>query len=97
VALLAASLLTFMTLFTIGRAERVAAFEQDFFDDLRTIANITQLYPDNDLCVNVEPEALVEFQAGGTRFFQVWDAARGELLDQSPSARSLEASMAAPG
>jgi len=89
-ALLGASLLTFMALYTIGRAERVAAFEQDLFDDLRTIANITQVYPDDDLYVNVEPETLIAFQAGGTRFFQVWDAASGELLDQSPSLEAMK-------
>jgi signal transduction histidine kinase len=89
VALLVSSVLTFAGLFFIGRAERVKAFDQALLDDLRTIANITQVYPDDDLYVNVEPEALTSFLAGGTRFFQVWDAQTGELLDQSPSLEAL--------
>jgi Two-component sensor kinase N-terminal len=89
VALLVSSVLTFTALFLIGRAERVKAFDAALLDDFRTIANITQIYPDDDLYVNVEPEALTEFLAGGTRFFQVWDATDAELLDQSPSLEAL--------
>jgi signal transduction histidine kinase len=89
VALLVSSLITFSALFAIGRAERVKAFDQALLDDLRTIANITQVYPDDDLYVNVVPEALTEYAAGGTRFFQVWDGRDGELLDQSASLKAL--------
>jgi signal transduction histidine kinase len=96
VALLVSSVLTFTALFAIGRAERVKAFEQALLDDLRTIANITQVYPDDDLYVNVEPEALTAYLAGGTRFFQVWDAQDGELLDQSASLEALKHLFAHP-
>ncbi|WKB53324.1 histidine kinase dimerization/phospho-acceptor domain-containing protein [Eleftheria terrae] len=96
-ALLLSSLLTFGVLFLIGRAERVDAFERALADDLRTIANITQVLPDDDLYVNVQPESLTPYLAGGTRFFQVWDAEDGELLDESPSLQALRHRFPHPG
>ena len=89
-ALLLSSLVTFAGLYLIGRAQRVHAFEQALQDDLRAISNITQTFPDDDVYVNIQPDALTEFQAGGTRFFQLWDAKSLALLDTSPSLDALK-------
>lgn len=89
-ALLLSSLVTFAGLYLIGRAQRLHAFEQALQDDLRAISNITQTFPDDDVYVNIQPDALTEFQAGGTRFFQLWDAKSRVLLDTSPSLDALK-------
>jgi two-component system, OmpR family, sensor histidine kinase QseC len=88
-ALAVSSAFTFAGLYALGRSDRIEAFEQALRDDLRTIANITQTFPDDDLYVNLEPESLTEYQPGGGRFFVVWDVEDGELIDQSPSLESL--------
>jgi len=77
-------------LYLIGRAQRLHAFEQALQDDLRAISNITQTFPDDDVYVNMQPDALTEFQAGGTRFFQLWDGKSLVLLDTSPSLDALK-------
>ncbi|AKJ30140.1 histidine kinase dimerization/phospho-acceptor domain-containing protein [Caldimonas brevitalea] len=96
-ALTLSSALTFAALYAIGRHERVQAFEQALSDDLRTIGNITQVYPGDDVYVNVEPESLSQYMQGGTRFFQVWDTQDGELLDRSLSLEALDVSIPRPG
>jgi signal transduction histidine kinase len=88
-ALLASGAVVFGLLFAIGSSERRAAFEQALQDDLRTIANITQVFPDDDTYVNIEPESQIEYLSGGDRFFQVWDANTHELLDRSESLVAL--------
>lgn len=88
-ALLLSSVMTFGALYAVGHLQVTAAFEQALRDDLRAVANVTQVYPDDDLYVNFEPEVLTQYLAGGTRFFQLWDAADHALLDQSPSLSSL--------
>lgn len=98
IALALSSILTFGVLYFIGRTERVNAFEQALCDDLRTISNITEVFPGDDVYVNVEPESLSQYVQGGTRFFQVWDAGEGhELLDRSLSLESLNATLPHPG
>lgn len=96
-ALLLSSLVTFGALYAVGRYQVTAAFEQALLDDLRTIANVTQVYPDEDLYVNFQPEVLTQYLEGGTRFFQLWDAADHALLDQSPSLSSLDYVFDHPG
>jgi two-component system, OmpR family, sensor histidine kinase QseC len=86
----------FGAVYAIGHAERVAAFDRALADDLRTIANITQVYVDGDVYVNVEPEALGVYMAGGDRVFQVWSAADGEMLDRSESLESQGWSLERP-
>src|SRR5262249_38046536 len=76
--------------------ERVAAFDAALADDLRTIANITQVYADGDVYVNVEPEALGVYMAGGDRVFQLWSADDGEMLDRSESLESQDWNLARP-
>ncbi|MCM5681438.1 hypothetical protein M8A51_18070 [Schlegelella sp. S2-27] len=88
-ALLLSSLVTFGALYAVGHLQVNAAFEQALLDDLRSVANVTQVYPNDDLYVNFEPEVLTQYLQGGTRFFQLWDAADHALLDQSPSLSSL--------
>jgi len=89
-ALLLSSLVTFAGLYLIGRAQRIHAFEQALQDDLRAISNITQSFPGDDVYVNIQPDALPDFQAGGSRFFQLWDAKSLALLDHSPSLDALK-------
>ena len=88
-ALALASVLTFGTLYLVGHSERVDAFEQAMRDDLLTISNITQVYPNDELYVNIEPEALGIYLAGGNRFFQVWEASTRKLLDRSVSLETV--------
>jgi|GEM_PF-6148024 len=98
IALALSSALTFGGLYVIGRTERVNAFEQALHDDLRTISNITEVYPGDDVYVNVEPESLNQYMHTGNRFFQVWDAGDGhELLDRSLSLESLKVTLPHPG
>ncbi|MEK7414946.1 MAG: hypothetical protein AAB263_16650 [Planctomycetota bacterium] len=96
-ALALASALTFGSLYLVGRTERVHAFEQAMRDDLLTISNITQVYPNDDLYVNIEPEALSIYLAGGRRFFQVWEASNLALLDRSVSLETLHHTFPHPG
>lgn len=96
-ALLLSSAITFSALYMVGRAERINAFEFALADDLRTIASITQVYPNNDLYVNVDPKLLTEYLAGGRRFFQVWDAADLFLADTSPSLDAIPYRFGHPG
>ena len=96
-ALLLSSALTFSVLYMVGRAERIHAFEQALADDFRTIANITQVYPDNDLYVNVDPKVLTDYLAGGNRFFQVWDGSDLYVVDRSPSLEALGHRFPHPG
>jgi signal transduction histidine kinase len=88
-ALLLSSLVTFGALYAVGRFQVTAAFEQALLDDLRTIANVTLVYPNDNLYVDFQPEVLTQYLEGGSRFFQVWDAADHALLDQSPSLSSM--------
>ncbi len=83
------STVTFAGLYALGRAERVAAFEEALIDDLRSITNVTLTFPDDDLYVNLQPEVMTPYAEGGTRFFQVWDAQDGEEVDLSPSLQAL--------
>lgn len=85
IVLFTVAALVFGVIYAIGHAERSAAFERALTDDLRTISNITHVYVDGDIFVNIEPEALGMYLAGGDRIFQVWDAETGELLDHSES------------
>jgi signal transduction histidine kinase len=94
--LFAVAVVVFGGVYAIGHAERVAAFDAALADDLRTIANITQVYADGDVYVNVEPEALGVYMAGGDRVFQVWSARDGEMLDRSESLESQGWSLARP-
>lgn len=71
-------------------------FEQALRDDLRTIANITQVFPDGDVYVNIEPEALPQYMADGDHFFQVWGAANLELMDRSQSLQRLGVTLPHP-
>jgi signal transduction histidine kinase len=96
-ALLLSSVVTFGALYAIGRAQATSAFEQALLDDLRTIANVTLVYPDDDLYVDFQPEVLTQYLEGGSRFFQVWDAADHALLDQSPSLASMHYLLDHPG
>ena len=65
-------------------------------DDLRTISNITHVYVDGDIYVNIEPEALGMYLGGGERIFQVWDAVSGELLDHSESLDTMGTQLPRP-
>lgn len=96
-ALLLSSAITFGVLYMVGRAERINAFELALADDLRTVASITQVYPNNDLYVNVDPQLLTDYLAGGRRFFQVWDAADLFLADISPSLDAIPYRFEHPG
>lgn len=86
--LFAVAAVVFGAVYAIGHAERAAAFDAALADDLRSIANITQVYADGDVYVNVEPEALGMYMAGGDRVFQLWSADSGEVLDRSESLES---------
>jgi len=90
VLLFALAALVFGAVYAIGHAERAAAFERALVDDLRTISNITHVYVDGDIYVNIEPEALGMYLKGGDRLFQVWDATTGELLDHSESLDTMD-------
>ncbi|WP_374568897.1 sensor histidine kinase [Ideonella sp.] len=94
--LFAGAALIFGVVYAIGHAERAAAFELSLADDLRTISNITHVYVDGDIYVNIEPEALGMYLAGGDRIFQVWDAETGELLDHSESLDTMGAQLPRP-
>jgi signal transduction histidine kinase len=94
--LFAVAVLVFGAVYAIGHAERVAAFDAALADDLRTIANITQVYADGDVYVNVEPEALGVYMGGGERVFQVWSAPDGEMIDRSESLESESWSLSRP-
>ena len=88
-ALLLSSLVTFALLYLIGRGQYMHDFEQALQDDARAISNITQSFPDDDVYVNIQPDALPGFQANGDRFFQLWDAKSLQPLDHSPSLEAL--------
>jgi signal transduction histidine kinase len=94
--LMLSSAIIFAALFAIGYVQRAEAFERALADDLHAVANITQVFPDGDVYVNVEPEAEAEYLEGGTRFFELWDAASGESLDRSASLESLHAAFPRP-
>lgn len=87
--LMLSSALTFAALYIVGRNDRVSTFEEALADDLRAISNVTVVHPDGDLYVNIEPEVMDVYLEGGKRFFQLWEARDLELLDRSPSLKSL--------
>lgn len=88
--------LVFGITYAIGHVERANAFERAMADDFRSIANITQVFAEDDVYVNIQPEQLGTFMAGGERFFQVWDAVTGELLDRSESLKALDVELPRP-
>ncbi len=94
--LFAVAAVVFGAVYAIGHAERAAAFDAALADDLRSIANITQVYADGDVYVNVEPEALGMYMADGDRVFQLWSAEDGEMLDRSESLESKGWSLPRP-
>jgi signal transduction histidine kinase len=85
VSVLAAGALTFGGLYALERHERTSAFDDALRDDFRTIANITQVHPGDDVYVNVEPEILTDYLAGGSKFFFVWSTDGEHLIDLSAS------------
>lgn len=91
VLLFAMAVLIFGAVYAVGHAERAAAFERSLADDLRTISNITHVYVDGEIFVNIEPEALGMYLAGGDRIFQVWDTENGELVDHAESLDTMGA------
>jgi hypothetical protein len=96
VGMLLPSIVLFIALYMLARAQYVEFFEQALRDDLRTIANVAQVHPNDDVYVNIEPEALPQYLADGTRFFQVWETPSLELVDRSGSLERLGATLAHP-
>lgn len=89
-SVLAASALTFGGLYALERHERIAQFDDALRDDFRTIANITQVHPGDDVYVNVEPEILTDYLAEGTKFFFLWSTDGEHLIDLSASIGEAE-------
>jgi signal transduction histidine kinase len=94
--LFAVAVLIFGAVYAVGHSERAAAFDRSLADDLRTISNITQVYVDGEIYVNIEPEALGMYLAGGDRIFQVWDTENGELVDHAESLDTMGAKLPRP-
>jgi signal transduction histidine kinase len=97
IALTLSSVITFSGLYLVGRTQRNGTFEQALQDDMRTIASITQVHPNSELYVNVDPKLLTDYLAGGNRFFQMWDASSLYFTDKSPSLEALSYRFAHPG
>lgn len=83
--------------YAVTKSQYRAFFEQGLRDDLRAIANVTKVFPHDDLYVDIEPEALPQYLADGDRYFQVWTAHDKQLVDRSQSLERIGVALPHPG
>jgi signal transduction histidine kinase len=95
-ALTVSCVVTFASLYLLGRAQRISTFEAALQDDLRTMASITQIDAYGELFVNVNPKLLPDYLVGGSRFFQLWETTGVYMADRSPSLETLSYRFARP-
>ena len=76
-------------------------FDQDLLIEFQNISGVSRVWPDGDFYVDIDFDAATQFNAGGSRLFQVWSAGEElgdylEALDRSPMLEELDIELPYP-
>lgn len=69
-------------------------FDQDLLIEFQNISGVSRVWPDDDFYVDIDFDVATQFNAGGSRLFQVWSTGKGlgdylEVIDRSPMLEEL--------
>ncbi|XDA97330.1 ATP-binding protein [Sulfitobacter sp. LCG007] len=71
--------------YALVRSSMIEAFEREAVDQLQAVGNAVRVWTDGEVYVELNPDTMVAFAAGGDSAFVVRQHPGGELIDQSAS------------
>ncbi|GAA0725137.1 HAMP domain-containing sensor histidine kinase [Dokdonella soli] len=80
----ASAALVLLLLYLLLRQQLIMQFDDELRADLRMIANITNVYRNGDLYVNLDADVQVDYGEHGDKLYEVLDSDSTEVVDSSP-------------